>query len=88
MPVEDHVVHEATKHGGEFRYGCQTSQRVGGYYVLTRNFVAIGYDLKDELVIDNSSKECRYMDYEKDTGCTDCPREKDWEYINKMRVLK
>lgn len=88
MPVEDHSIHPSTQHGSEFRYGCNSAiPRPAGYQVLTRKYNGQRYELTSEFVKDNASPDCRYMDYEMDAGCTDCPRTKDMEYINKMKGL-
>ena len=93
MPVEDHAVHEKVRQKEGFRYEtCQAKVRETHYYKQVTYFPS---DLGSpeppfevwEHIEDTSSKVCRYMDYEHDSGCTGCPQPKDMEYINRMNEL-
>lgn len=89
MPVEDHPTHEKVIQKEGFRYeACQGKTLMKSYFVLTRKYGGYGYAMQLECVEDTSSKACRYMDYEHDSGCTGCLQPRDMQYIEKMRGLK
>lgn len=90
MPVLDHAVHPSTKHGADFKYGCNTHKAVQTEYcTIVREYKDSGeYGLRLIRVPNTMSKACRYMDYKTDLGCRGCPRPKDHTYINQMKELK
>ena len=65
MPVEDHPVHEKTKVGADFKYGCNNRAPFKDSY--------IGSPWSKAVVIKHvMSTDCRYDLATKDSGCFGC----------------
>lgn len=74
MPVDDHPVHQKTKVGPNFRYGCNNRIKgVVGYYAEDRQYRPDGTFIKVHRFIENKmSTDCKYDLYHNDSACTDC----------------
>ncbi len=73
-PVEDHPVHESTRIGADYRYGCNNVKRTAtGYYAQDRQYHPNGTFTHIMRHIENvMSKECRYDYSSTDPACAGC----------------
>ena len=75
MPVVDHPVHERTKIGADFRYGCHNHppRKGAAYYAPNRRYLPDG-----RFVIELKKIETEWIDYpvcpakHDHQGCLDC----------------
>ena len=77
MPVEDYAVHERTKIGSDFRYGCHKRPAYKKfYYATTRRYFADGkFVMVQEKVPHKMTTACQSVDlWDSDTGCKGCNR--------------
>lgn len=73
MPVDDHPVHEKTKIGSDFRYGCHNhAPFANGYYAPDRVYRPDGtFYVIQTFIPFVMSKRCNY-DLKNDPACKDC----------------
>lgn len=73
-PVDDHPVHEKTKIGSDFRYGCYNRKPFAdGYYAKDRIYRGNGtfYEVLTYIKHVNTT-ECQYDRYATDPACAGC----------------
>lgn len=72
-PVDDHPVHEKTKIGKDFRYGCHDHKPFSkGYYAPDRVYKPDGtFYLIQTFIPFVMSRACKY-DLKNDPACRDC----------------
>lgn len=87
MPVLDHEVHPLTRQGADAKYGCNSDRpRARSYWAPHRRVFPDGsFEVISVRVPDTMSEACRYDLAEHDSKCNGCQREKDVDYLNRMK---
>lgn len=89
MPVEDHAVHEKTRIGTGYKYGCWNRKPFApGYVALDRYYKQDGtFVVTQRFIQHRMSETCRYDMASKDKHCEGCGAPKDEEYKKRMSAL-
>ena len=79
MPVDDHPVHEKTKIGKDFRYGCHNHKPFNkGYYAPDRIYRPDGtFYIVQKFIPFVMSRNCKFDLSRTDPACRDCKWKED-----------
>lgn len=82
-PVDDHPVHEKTKIGSDFRYGCFNRKPFSaGYYAKDRVYRGNGTFYEVLVYIPHTmTTDCQFDMYEAHSACATCPHGGAYERV-------
>lgn len=93
MPADDQydVVHDKVRIDADEPYGCKNRPDLsGGYWVMQRTYWEDGrFTMAPEFIPFRMSSKCRnFYLWNTDPRCGECTASKDYEYRDRMEVMK